>query len=132
MSLPDPAPARPTISDLRLHISRQRRRVDARLLATRRELHRLRSWRTYVQHFPGKAMIAAFGLALAGTAAVRGKRMGRRAGAFLVRKALNKTVGGLWGELRSLLISAVSRRPTAAGQTPDDPGTSAGANHART
>jgi hypothetical protein len=109
----------PSTRDLRIQIARQRRRVDARLRAARHEIQRLRSWRTYVQHFPGKAIVAAFGIAMATTAAWRGKRWGRQVGLFLARRAFNKTLGGMWGELRAIWGAA------------KDQGNHGGADHAR-
>jgi hypothetical protein len=119
MNVPELHAPRSSTSDLRLQIARQRRRVDARLLAVRREVQRLRSWRTYVEHFPGKALIAAFGIAMAATATFRGKRSGRQVGMFLARRAMGRTVGGLWTELWSLFSGA--KTPTS-----DE-----GADHAR-
>jgi hypothetical protein len=102
MHVPEPRQATPSTGDLRLQIARQRRRVDARLRAARRQVDRLRAWRTYVQHFPGKAVIAAFGIGLAATAALRGKRWGRQLGVFLARRAFHKTLRGIWGDLGAL------------------------------
>ncbi len=74
---------------LRRRIARLRRRIDRRVLATRHQTRRLGSWKTYVTSFPGSTMIGAFGVGLALSAGLGGRRLSRRIGWRLVRRAVD-------------------------------------------
>ena len=87
---------------LRRRIARLRRRIDHRILATRHQTQRLGSWRTYVTTFPGSALIGAFGLGLALSAGLGGRRLSRRLGWRLLRRTVDRASGQFWRDLAGI------------------------------
>ncbi len=87
---------------LRRRIARLRRRIDRRILATRQQTQRLGSWKTYVTAFPGSAMIGAFGVGLALSAGLGGRRLSRWLGLRLVRRTIDRASGQLWRDLAGI------------------------------
>jgi hypothetical protein len=84
---------------LRLAIGRNRRHIDGRVREGVAEVGRLRSWTTYARWLPGSAMAGAFGLGLALSAGLAGKRMTRWLGMRLMRGAWSHLKGSLMDEL---------------------------------
>jgi hypothetical protein len=85
--------------ELRLRVGRSRRRIDARLRASRDSTRQLLSWRTYVVRYPAWALAAAVGAGLAASAGLKPARMSRWLGLSLVRHALGGVRQQLWAEL---------------------------------
>ena len=94
--------------ELRLRIGRSRRRLDARLRASRDGVGQLLSWRTYVVRYPVWAMAAALGAGMAASAGLQPARLSRRLGLLLVRQALGKFQQTLRGELQRIWSDAMS------------------------
>ena len=78
--------------ELRLRIARSRRRIDARLRASRAEAGELLSWRTYVTRYPLPFLAGALG---AGILAAVSFRPGRIAG-WLGRAVMRGAGQHLW------------------------------------
>jgi hypothetical protein len=85
--------------ELRLRIGRSRRRLDARLRASRHGIGQLLSWRTYVVRYPAWALTAALGASMAASAGLKPARLSRRLGLLLVRHTCGKLGQELWAEL---------------------------------
>lgn len=96
------------LRELRLHIGRLRRRMEGRIRSGQREVGRLTSWRTYVSHYPGSAIAAAFGVGLAFSAGLRGRPLARRFGLRLFRRSIGLVGRHLWGEALSAFGSTTS------------------------
>ena len=111
-----------TKRELRLRIGRLRRQIDNRLRSSGRQTRRLASWRTYVQHYPGSAIMAALGAGLALSAGLSGRRLARWLGLRLMRQG--------WRTAAQLLRQEIAR--FWASCTPDQhPVEPNGADHAR-
>ena len=87
---------------LRLRIGRIRRRIDGRIRTLRRDGRRLASWRTYVQRYPGCAVMAALGFGITVSAGLRGGRWLRWLGTRLVRRAADQGIARLGEELKGI------------------------------
>jgi hypothetical protein len=99
--------------ELRLHIARQRRRIDQRLHTVGRQGRRLVSWRSVVQRYPGYATMAAAGAGLACAAALRRGRLVRWLGGRLLRGAIDRLLGQFWREARQVWEGAAEvRKPS--------------------
>lgn len=85
--------------NLRREIARLRRRIDRRVRSTGREGRRLMAWQTYVRRYPGWAVAAAFGVGLGLASGLHPKRWSRALGLRLVRRAFDRFVETLLGEL---------------------------------
>lgn len=96
---------------LRLQIGRNRRQIDRRLRAVADESRRLRSWRTYVRHFPGSAALTALGAGLAFAAGLNGRRALRWLAMRMIRQGWATVRDGLWDELRRLWRDSTPERP---------------------
>jgi hypothetical protein len=81
-------------------IARSRRRIDARLRATKGHARQLVSWRTYVVRYPGLAVAAALGAGLSASSLLRPGRIGRWLGDSLVRQTFGGLSQQIWQELR--------------------------------
>jgi hypothetical protein len=106
--------------DLRRRIARLRRRIDGRIRAAQTEARRLTSWRTYLRHFPGQAMMGAFGIGLALSAGLGARRWARWLGIWLVRRAADQAGQRLWQELARLWAESAPERQTAARGASDE------------
>jgi hypothetical protein len=95
-----------TIRQLRLRIGRLRRGIDRRVRAVQREGGRLTSWRTYVERYPGQAVLAALGLGLAVSSGMRRVRWTRLIGWHLVRRSLHAVVSLLREEWRKVWVAS--------------------------
>ncbi len=91
--------------ELRLRIGRLRRRIDLQTHRTTREVRRLASWRTYVTHFPGSAVIGALGVGLALSGGLGLRSLSRWLGMRLVRRGVDAVVkhfclelGRIWAD----------------------------------
>jgi len=110
----------PNIDDLaekraiRLRIGRMRRRVDRRLRAIGREGRQAASWRAWVRRFPGQAMLAATGIGLATSAALRPERWVRVLGLYLARRAGDQVLSSVLGEFRELWAASAPKKDKAA------------------
>jgi len=91
-----------TVRHLRLRIGRQRRRIDRRVRSLQRQARRLASWRTYVQRYPGYAVLAALGLGLSAGGGLRRGGWTRYVGLHTVRRLVNKVVDLLLDEIRQI------------------------------
>ncbi len=101
--------------DLRVRIGRLRRRIDLRTHRTTREVQRLASWRTYVKHYPGSAVIGALGVGLALSGGLGVRSLSRWLGIRLVRRGVDGIIGRLYGELgRIWTDSTPDANPTDA------------------
>ncbi len=94
--------------ELRLRIGRSRRRLDARLRASRDGVGQLLSWRTYVVRYPAWALAAALGAGMAASAGWQPARLSRRLGLLLVRHTLGKFQQTLRAELQRVWSDAMS------------------------
>lgn len=90
---------------LRLELGRVRRRIDRRVRGSQRTAHQLLDWRTYARRYPGNVLLGAFGLGLALSAGLSGRRLTRWLGRRLVRRALRdagqrlgRELAGIWAE----------------------------------
>jgi len=99
---------------IRLRIGRMRRRVDRRLRAIGREGRQAVSWRTWVRRFPGQAVVAAVGMGLAASAALRSGRWIRVLGLSLARHAGDQMLAAVLGEFRDLWAASVPKKDKAA------------------
>lgn len=84
---------------LRLRIGRMRRRVDRRLRAADDERRRLTSWRTYVARYPGGAVAVAFGVRLALSLGLSGRRWLRSIALGTMQQGLRGVGRGVADEL---------------------------------
>jgi hypothetical protein len=94
--------------ETRLRIGRLRRRIDRRVRALGAEGARLVSWRTWVEHYAGRAVLAALG------AGLRGRARGPRLGLDAVCRWLGKGLGQVWEEVRRRRTEAASGRRASA------------------
>ena len=85
--------------EIRLKIGRMRRRIDARLRAAEAEGRKLASWRTYVTHYPGAAVLAAFGLGLSGATISNRRGIFKSLGSVLLRGSADRATNLAWQEL---------------------------------
>jgi len=102
---------------LRLRLGRARRRIDRRSRATQRRGRDLLDWRTYVQRYPGNVLLGTFGLGLALSAGLGGRRLSRWLGMRLFRRAVREGEHLLGEELRWLWTAA---EPKAEKTSTDD------------
>ena len=102
---------------LRLRIGRLRRRINSRVRGSRQEGQRLLSWRTYVTHYPGGALAAAFGVGMATSTGLRGPRLIRAICAMLVRRGAGTMFEGVRGELMRFWEASTPTKDTAANNT---------------
>jgi hypothetical protein len=87
---------------LRLEMGRVRRRIDRRVRSSQRRARELLHWRTYARRYPGNATLGAFGLGLALSAGLGGRRVSRWLGLRLVRRALRDVGRRLGRELAEI------------------------------
>lgn len=107
--------------ELRTQIARQRRRIDRRRHGLAEEASRLRSWRTYVRHFPAAGLAVGFGLGLSLSAGLRSRGWSRWLGRRLVRRGMVLFSQRFSSELKDFWAST---RPEREGPFPpmaDDP-----------
>ena len=90
------------LRELRAKIARTRLRLDRHLHAATKETQRLKSWKTYVQSFPGSAVTAALGLGLALAGGMKAKSISRWLGNRLLRFAWNSTRSGILDEVHAI------------------------------
>jgi hypothetical protein len=86
--------------ELRTGIGRMRRRINNRLLATRREGRRLLSWRKYVNLYPTHALLAAFAAGLAVSYRPARNLLMRKIGMKAVSRAAAHAGQDLWEQFR--------------------------------
>jgi len=96
---------------LRLEMGRVRRRIDRRVRASRRRAGELVSWRTYARRYPGNMLLGAFGLGLALSAGLGGRRFARSLGLRLFRLAWRQGLKQLGRELPELWSKTAPARP---------------------
>jgi hypothetical protein len=104
--------------ETRLRIGRLRRRIDGRVRALGEGGVRLVSWRTWVEHYAGRAVLAALGAGLALAAGLRGRARGPRPGLDAVCQWLGKGLGQVWEEIRRRWTKAASGRDASASAQP--------------
>ena len=114
--------------ETRLRIGRLRRRIDGRVRALAEEGVRLVSWRTWVEHYAGRAVLAALGAGLALAAGLRGRARGPRQGLDAVCRWLGKGLGQVWEEVCRRRTEAASGRDASASA---EAGPDAGGDDAR-
>jgi hypothetical protein len=88
--------------ELRLRIGRMRRRIDRRVRGVEARGRELLSWRTYVERYPGYAVLAALGAGLACSAGLRRGRLPQRLGWSLARGAAGRAARLVLSEMRRL------------------------------
>ena len=106
--------------DLARRIERLRRRIDGRIRSTEREARRLVSWRTYVQSYPGCAVMAALGVGLGASAGLSAGRLRRWLGLRLLRCATDKASRELWRELKQIWADSTPQAGAAETTGADD------------
>lgn len=102
-----------TKRELRLRIGRLRRRIDRRVRSVRDEGSRLASWRTYVERYPGYAILVALGAGLTASAGLGRGGWSRFLGQQLVRRMVAKAVDVGWEELKDLWAESAPEKPAA-------------------
>ena len=95
---------------LRLRIGRLRRRIDRRIRAAQREGRRLTSWRTYVERYPGYALLAALGVGLTAAAGLRPGAWARALGLGLIRRAATRVEARVFDEIARIWTEAAPTR----------------------
>jgi len=84
---------------LRVAIARSRRRIDRRLRGSATATRRLTHWKTYVERFPGPALVAALGFGWVLAAGLRPRVLIGVLGGRFVRQLSKQLSDRLWGEL---------------------------------
>jgi hypothetical protein len=105
--------------ETRLRIGRLRRRINGRVRAVGEEGVRLVSWRTWVEHYAGRAVLAALGAGLALAAGLRSRAQGPRPSLDAVCQWLGKALGQVWEEVRRRATEAASGRDASASAQPE-------------
>ena len=104
--------------ETRLRIGRLRRRIDGRVRALGEEGVRLVSWRTWVEHYTGRAVLAALGAGLALAAGLRGRARGPRLSLDAVCRWLGRGLARVWEEVCRRWTEAASGRDASASAPP--------------
>jgi hypothetical protein len=99
---------------LRLRIGRLRRRIDRRARAVAKEGRRLTSWRTYVTRYTGTSLALAFGVGLALSTGLSGRRLLRRLAAQSIREGLRGVGRSVAGEVKAVWADSSRKRSGAA------------------
>jgi hypothetical protein len=102
------------LRSLRRRIARRRRQIDHRIHNARRELRRLASWRTHLKRYPGGALAAAFGVGLALSGGLGGRRLSRWIGRRMVRRAVDRAGRQFWREIERSWADAKPERDAPA------------------
>ena len=97
--------------ELRTRIARLRRRLDGRAERVIDRLILLVSWRSYVEKYPARSMLAAAGLGMALSCLAIPGRRGRRLG----EKLADLATGAAWPRIWNRLHAACSARGESAG-----------------
>jgi hypothetical protein len=100
---------------LRLKLARARRRIDRRVRTAERRTRELASWRTYARRYPGNVLLGAFGVGLAFSAGLGGRRFTRWMGLRLVGRTVREGRRLLVREFERLWADATPRRDPAPG-----------------
>ena len=106
--------------ELRARIARQRRRIDRSYHALVQEADKLRSWRTYVRHFPVAGLAVGFGLGLSLSAGLSGGGWSRWVGRRLVRRGMFLFSQRFFSEVSGFWTATRPDGPTEAGLSPQD------------
>jgi hypothetical protein len=99
---------------LRRRIGRLRRRIDARLHATRRETQRLTAWQTYVRRWPAGAVIASLGAGFVLSSGISARRLSRWLGRRMIQRAADHATQQLWRELKRIWSNSTPGAATGA------------------
>ena len=103
---------------LRTRIGRLRRRIDRRVRSAEHEGRRLLSWRTYVSRYPAGAVATAFGVGLAFSTGLAGRRLLRMLGARMIRRGLSHLGTEAWREVGRIWADSTPDRTKAEKNPP--------------
>jgi hypothetical protein len=95
--------------DLRMQIGRLRRQLGARVRQAKKQTRRVQSWRTYVEDYPGSAIMAALGVGLTLSAGLRAGRFTRWIGLRLIRRSLRTVAASFWRQLQEIWLAAAPK-----------------------
>ncbi len=100
------------VRDLRARVARSRRRIDRSIHGTLDRAILFGSWRTFVERYPVRSLLAAAGVGMAASALASGDREGSRAALRCADSATQATWHRVWHGLKSACSADGAQKET--------------------